>query len=348
MGIVLVTGSAGLIGSQASRFFADKGFVVIGVDNDMRRYFFGDAASTEWNRQELSRDLQGDYIHYHADIRDTAAMEELFKDHEFSCIIHAAAQPSHDWAVQDPFTDFAVNAQGTLVLLEMYRKYCPQAVFIFTSTNKVYGDRPNALPLVELDTRYELPQDHAFYRGIDESMSVDASTHSLFGVSKAAADLMVQEYGRYFGLKTGVFRGGCLTGPAHSATRMHGFLAYLVACVKTGTPYTIFGYMGKQVRDNIHSYDLVNMFWHFYQNPRCGEVYNVGGSRHSNISMKEAIAKIEELLGEQAAVEYSESHRTGDHIWYISDVSKFQSHYPEWHYTYDIDRILEEMCMHVR
>jgi len=348
MGTVLITGSAGLIGSQAARFFADKGFVVIGVDNDMRRYFFGDAASTEWNRQELSRDLQGDYIHYNADIRDAAAMEELFKDHEFDCIIHTAAQPSHDWAARDPFTDFAINAQGTMVLLEMCRKYCPQAVFIFTSTNKVYGDRPNALPLIESDTRFELPGDHPYYNGIDESMSIDASTHSLFGVSKAAADLMVQEYGRYFGMKTCVFRGGCLTGPAHSGTELHGFLAWLVKCVATGTPYTIYGYGGKQVRDNIHSFDLVNMFWHFYLNPRCGEVYNAGGSRHSNISIKEAIAKIETILGKQAQVTYREASRTGDHIWYISDVSKFRSHYPEWNYMYDIDRILEEMCMHAR
>jgi len=230
------------------------------------------------------------------------------------------------------------------VLLEHLRNYCPEAVFIFTSTNKVYGDRPNELPLIELETRYELPEDHPCYQGIDESMSIDGCKHSLFGVSKAAADLMVQEYGKYFGLKTGSFRGGCLTGPAHSGAELHGFLAYLVKCIYEQRAYTIYGYKGKQVRDNIHSHDLVSCFYHFFKNPRCGEVYNIGGARHSNISMHEAIAKIEGLLGKEAIIQYDANPRNGDHIWYISDVSKFKSHYPDWDFEYGMDDILEEMC----
>jgi Nucleoside-diphosphate-sugar epimerases len=271
-------------------------------------------------------------------------VKKIFNAHRFDAIIHTAAQPSHDWAAKEPFTDFSVNANGTLVLLENFRQHCPEATFIFTSTNKVYGDRPNQLPLLELEKRYELPQDHRYYNGIDESMSIDNCKHSLFGVSKVAADVLVQEYGKYFNLKTGVFRGGCLTGPAHSGTQLHGFLAYLIKCIATGTKYTIFGYKGKQVRDNIHSFDLVNMFWHFHQQPRCGEVYNAGGSRQSNISMLEAIEKVEKLLKKKAVYEYNETNRIGDHIWYVSDVSKFQQHYPDWNFTYNIDRILEEIC----
>lgn len=344
----LITGSAGLIGSEAAKFFAKKGFEIIGIDNNMRRYFFGEEASTDWNRQKLEEQLKGSYTHYAADIRDNDAISKIFKKHKFDLIIHTAAQPSHDWAAREPFTDFTINANGTLVMLENMRQYCPEAVFIFTSTNKVYGDTPNSLPLVELEKRWELPKNHKYYRGIDESMSIDNSKHSIFGASKVAADTMVQEYGKYFNFKTAVFRGGCLTGPSHSGAELHGFLAYLIKCIASGKKYTIFGYKGKQVRDNIHSHDLVNAFYHFYLNPRSGEVYNMGGSRRSNISMIEAIDKIEKLLNKKANYELSEENRAGDHIWYISDVSKFKQHYPRWDFEYDIQAILDEMCAAVR
>lgn len=344
----LVTGSGGLIGSEAAKFFAEKGFDIIGVDNNMRSYFFGAEASTEWNQEKVQKQLKDSYTHYKADIRDNDAIEKIFKEHKFDIIIHTAAQPSHDWAAKEPFTDFSVNATGTLVMLENMRKYCPEAVFIFTSTNKVYGDTPNSLPLVELDKRWELPEDHPFYKGIDESMSIDNTKHSIFGASKVAADVMVQEYGKYFGFKTAVFRGGCLTGPSHSGAELHGFLAYLIKCINSGKKYTIFGYKGKQVRDNIHSHDLVNAFYHFYQKPRSGEVYNIGGARNSNISMLEAIEAIEKRLGKKANYELSEENRIGDHIWYVSDVSKFQKHYPDWKFEYDIDAILDEMCAAVQ
>lgn len=343
MKTVLVTGSAGLIGSQAVRFFAQKGFKVIGIDNDSRKYFFGPLASIAWNKNKLKREIK-DYTHFDVDIRNEKKMEDIFKNNTIDLIIHAAAQPSHDWAAKEPLTDFTINALGTLILLEAFRKYALNAVFIFTSTNKVYGDNPNKLPLKELSTRYELPEDHKFYKGIDESMSLDDTTHSIFGVSKVSADLMVQEYGRYFNLKTGIFRGGCLTGPAHSAAQLHGFLAYLVSSIVSGQEYTIFGYKGKQVRDNIHAYDVASAFYHFYLNPRIGEVYNIGGSRHSNISVLEAIEKIEKILGKRAKVKYNPENRIGDHIWYISDISKFKKHYPKWNYTYDSDKILEELC----
>lgn len=344
--IVLITGSAGLIGSEAVRFFAEIGFKVIGIDNDARKYFFGPSASTIWNRNILKKEIK-DYSHYQVDIRNQKKIEEIFKDNKIDLIIHAAAQPSHDWAAKEPLTDFTINALGTLILLEAYRKFCPDAVFIFTSTNKVYGDNPNRLPLKEMKTRYELPEEHPLYNGIDETMSIDQNTHSIFGVSKTAADLMVQEYGRYFGLSTGVFRGGCLTGPAHSSAQLHGFLAYLVDSIGKGMVYTIFGYKGKQVRDNIHSYDVVNAFYHFYLNPRSGETYNIGGSRYSNISVMEAIEKIEKILNKKAKIKYDPKNRIGDHIWYISDVSKFKKHYPKWDYTYTADKILEELCRFV-
>jgi len=345
MATVLITGSAGLIGSESVRFFADMGFAVVGIDNDMRAYFFGDSASTQWNRN-LLKDTYGDrYLHYDADIRDRSAMEAIFKTHatDIDLIIHTAAQPSHDWAANDPHIDFTINANGTLVLLEAARQYCPNAVFIFTSTNKVYGDTPNCLPLEEQETRWEIAADHSYFIGINESMSIDHSKHSLFGVSKVAADVLVQEYGRYFDMKTASFRGGCLTGPAHSGAKLHGFLAYLMRCTITAEPYTIFGYKGKQVRDNIHSYDLVNAFYHFYQNPRYGEVYNIGGSRHSNCSMLEAIEVCESLSSKKLQYTYAEENRSGDHIWYISDVCKFQSHYPNWQYKYNIQDILEDI-----
>lgn len=341
---VLITGSAGLIGSEAAKFFANLGFEVHGIDNNMRQYFFGKEASTEWSTKKLKELLKENYIHYSIDIRDNQKLEEIFKKQSFNLIIHTAAQPSHDWAAKEPITDFTVNALGTLYLLENFRQYCPQAVFIFTSTNKVYGDTPNTLPLIELETRYELSSKHQYYKGIDETMSIDQSKHSIFGASKIAADLMVQEYGKYFGLHTVAFRGGCLTGPAHSGAKLHGFLAYLIKCIATGEPYTVFGYKGKQVRDNIHSLDLVNAFYHFYLKPRSGEIYNIGGSRHSNTSMLEAITKVEKITGKKAKVQYKEENRIGDHIWYISDVSKFQYHYPGWKFKYDNDKIIEEIC----
>lgn len=344
----LITGSGGLIGSEAAKFFAGKGFEIVGIDNDMRSYFFGKEASTEWNQHKIQNDLKNQYIHNKVDIRNDEEIKKIFKKHKFDIVIHTAAQPSHDWAAKEPFTDFSVNATGTLVMLENMRKYSPNAVFIFTSTNKVYGDTPNRLPLIELEKRWELPKDHTFYKGIDESMSIDQTKHSVFGASKVAADVMVQEYGKYFGLNTAVFRGGCLTGPSHSGAELHGFLAYLIKCIYSNKKYTIYGYKGKQVRDNIHSHDLVNAFYHFYQNPRPGEVYNIGGARNSNISMLEAIEKIEKLLNKKANYALSEENRIGDHIWYISDVSKFKSHYPQWDFEYDIDAILKEMCEAVK
>jgi CDP-paratose 2-epimerase len=345
MAITLVTGSAGLIGGEAVRFFSQQGHVVVGIDNDMRRYFFGAEASTDWSRRQLQETVP-QYRHYTADIRDARSIQAIFAEHspDIRVIIHTAAQPSHDWAAREPMTDFSVNAVGTLVLLEAMRQHCPEAVFIFTSTNKVYGDAPNRLPLVECDTRWEIAADHPYHRhGIDEHLSIDQSKHSLFGASKVAADVLVQEYGRYFGLKTGVFRGGCLTGGGHSGTELHGFLSYLMRCCIEGRPYTVYGYKGKQVRDNIHSYDLVNMFWHFCLNPRPGEVYNAGGSRHSHCSMLEAMALCEKISGRKLRWQYSETARAGDHIWYVSDVSKFKTHYPDWSYRYDLEAIIQSI-----
>ncbi|MFZ5845438.1 MAG: NAD-dependent epimerase/dehydratase family protein [Patescibacteria group bacterium] len=339
----LITGSAGLIGSEAVKFFCKKNFEVHGIDNNMRAYFFGSDGDTSWNKRLLVREYQN-YYHHSFDIRNEKKITDLFKEHRFDLIIHTAAQPSHDWAAKEPLTDFSINATATLLLLQRMREYAKEATFIFTSTNKVYGDTPNQLPLIEKKTRYELPRDHQYYRGIDETMSIDQSTHSIFGVSKTAADLMVQEYGKYFNLATATFRGGCLTGPAHSAAQLHGFLAFLVKCIKEGRTYTIIGYKGKQVRDNIHSQDLIAAFWEFYKKPRIGEVYNIGGSRFSNTSILEAIEKIEQILGKKAKITYIDKPRIGDHIWYISDVSKFQKHYPAWRYTYDGDRILYDLC----
>lgn len=340
---VLVTGSAGLIGSESVKFFAEKDYDIVGIDNDMRSYFFGKEASTSWNRKLLEEKYKN-YKHYSLDIRNAEELEKVFKEHKFDLIIHAAAQPSHDWAAKEPLTDFGVNALGTIYILENFRKYSPEATFIFTSTNKVYGDTPNTLPLIELDKRFEMPKDHKYYKGIDELMSIDNSKHSIFGASKVAADVMVQEYGKYFGLKTTVFRCGCLTGPAHSGTSLHGFLAYLVRCIKAGRKYTIFGYKGKQVRDNIHSFDLVKAFYEVYKNPRQGEAYNMGGSRYSNFSILEAIDQIEDLLKKKANVVYVDKNRIGDHMWYISDVSKFKLHYPNWDFEVSPQEILEDLC----
>lgn len=345
MSVILVTGSAGLIGSESVRFFAAEGFDIIGIDNDMRRVFFGEEASTAWSRQCLEIEVRN-YRHVNGDIRDTALLDSVFARYgnAIVAVIHTAAQPSHDWAAGDPQTDFTVNANGTLNLLEAARRHCPQAAFVFTSTNKVYGDAPNALPLIEQEQRWEVSPEHPFAaHGIDESMSVDSCLHSLFGASKLAADVLVQEYGRYFGMLTACFRGGCLTGPGHAGTKLHGFLAYLARCAVTGEPYTVLGYKGRQVRDNIHSYDLVNAFWHYIQAPRPGAVYNIGGGRHANCSLLEAIDACERLAGKTMNWSYSDQNRTGDHIWWISDVRRFQADYPNWRYHYDIDAILAEI-----
>lgn len=347
MSVALITGSAGLIGSEAARFFAGLGMDVVGIDNDMRRYFFGDDASTSWNRQALERELKT-YEHHTIDIRDHEAVQALFKRYgtAIRVVIHTAAQPSHDWAARDPLTDFTVNANGTLNLLQATREHCPEAPFIFTSTNKVYGDLPNKLPLIEQELRWEIDPAHPYHMGIAEDMSIDQSKHSLFGASKVAADILVQEYGRYFGMKTASFRGGCLTGPSHSGTQLHGFLAYLMKCTATGKPYTIYGYRGKQVRDNIHSADLIAAFYAFFQAPREGEVYNIGGGRHSNCSMLEAIQICQEITGRQLNYAYSDENRIGDHIWYISDTRKFQEHYPSWSIQRDVPQILKEIYEH--
>ena len=345
MSVAIVTGSAGLIGGEAVRFFSAQGLDVVGIDNDMRRVFFGDEASTAWNRKRLEQEIEG-YRHVDADIRDEEAITRLFRQYgrDISVVIHTAAQPSHDWAARDPHTDFSINASATLLLLEATRRYCPEAVFIFTSTNKVYGDTPNRLPLIERERRYEVSPEHLFAEhGIDETMSIDQTLHSLFGASKVAADVLVQEYGGYFGMKTGCFRGGCLTGPNHAGTQLHGFLAYLMRCTLTGDPYTIFGYKGKQVRDNIHASDLINAFWHFFQQPRIGQVYNIGGGRHANCSILEAIDICERLADRPLPRTYSETNRIGDHIWWISDIRRFQEHYPDWRLTYTIDAILQEI-----
>lgn len=344
MSIAIVTGSCGLIGSETSKFLCGSGMEVHGIDNDMRAYFFGEQASTNWVLKDL--ELNKNYTHHSVDIRDKEAIANLFKKwgKDVSLIVHTAAQPSHDWAAKEPHTDFEVNANGTLNLLESVRLYSPDAVFILTSTNKVYGDLPNSLPLIEGQTRWEIDNSHPFAeKGIDESMSIDQSKHSLFGASKLAGDILTQEYGRYFGIRTAIFRGGCLTGPAHSGAELHGFLAYLIKCAVLEKPYTVFGYKAKQVRDNIHSKDLIHAFWEFYQAPRISEVYNIGGSRHSNISMMEAIAFLEKHLSKPMDISISDEARQGDHIWYVSDVSKFKNHYPAWNYDYTIERTMVEM-----
>ena len=345
MSVIIVTGSAGLVGSEAVRFFCRKKYTVIGIDNNLRKMFFGDDGCTLWNRHKLERECGTCYKHIPADIRDEAQIAGIFKDYskDIVLIIHAAAQPSHDWAAKDPFTDFAINTNGTLILLENFRRYCPQAVFIFTSTNKVYGDLPNRLPLIELETRQDLDPAHKWYDGIDETMSIDQSMHSLFGASKAAADLLVQEYGRYFDLKTAVFRGGCLTGPCHSGATLHGFLSYLMKCCISGKRYFIYGHNAKQVRDNIHSRDLMNAFYRFYQAPRKGEVYNIGGGRFSHCSMMEAISLCQEISGRTLNYEYVPHERAGDHIWWISSMAKFKRHYPQWSYTTDLESTLREI-----
>ena len=338
---VLVTGSAGLVGSEAVRFYAGTGWDVCGMDNNFRRVFFGDAGDTTWNRDRLGRDVER-YRHLDVDIRDEEGVEQVFRAHHFDLVVHCAAQPSHDKASQIPRLDFSVNASGTLNLLEATRQFAPDAVFIYVSTNKVYGDAPNELPLVELDTRwdYARPQD---YDGISEQCRIDQTLHSLFGASKLAGDVLAQEYGRYFGLKTGIFRGGCLTGAAHSGVELHGFLSYLVKAAVRGIPYKVYGYKAKQVRDNLHSSDVVRAFEAFRQNPRPGEVYNLGGGRGNSVSMQEAIERVAAMSGRKLDYQYCEQPRIGDHTCYISDLRKIRLHYPDWDVRVGLDEILQEI-----
>ncbi|MGB7686584.1 MAG: NAD-dependent epimerase/dehydratase family protein [Solirubrobacterales bacterium] len=344
MPVAIITGAGGLIGSEAVEHFVAEGFDVVGIENDMRAQFFGPESSTSHVTERLVAE-HPEFRWENADIRDAGAIDRIFREHAgaIELVIHTAAQPSHDWAASEPQTDFGVNANGTLNLLEAARAHCPEAPFIFCSTNKVYGDTPNRLPLESLEKRLELPESHDYYKGIDASMSIDTSTHSLFGVSKAAADLLVQEYGYYFEMPTVCFRGGCLTGPQHAGAKLHGFLAYLMKCTVTGTPYTVFGYEGKQVRDNIHSADLIAAFAAFHKRPRAAAVYNIGGGRFSNCSMLEAIDACERIAGRELSWEMGEEPRIGDHRWWISDLAPFQADYPDWTLRYGIEEILSEM-----
>lgn len=345
MKIAIVTGCSGLIGSQSVKFLHDKGFIVVGIDNHMRGYFFGQESSTKEITDQLLLDYPS-FVFENCDIRDYTTLEKIFKRYktDIDLIIHTAAQPSHDWASKEPITDFTINANGTLNLLELTRLNCPNATFIFTSTNKVYGDRPNTLDLIEIDNRYEYYQNNELSLGINETMSIDNSTHSLFGVSKTSADLLCQEYGKYFKLKVGVFRGGCLTGPNHKSTELHGFLSYLIKCIVTNKHYTIIGYKGKQVRDNIHSEDLLHAFWEFYLNPKLGEVYNIGGGRGNSISIIEAINLTNKILGKTwDNYDIIETNRIGDHIWYITDLTKFKTDYPNWGLKHDLNSIINSI-----
>lgn len=345
MPTAIVTGSGGLIGSESVSHFVQAGYEVIGLENDMRARFFGPDASTAHTTRTLAERYAEEFLSLEIDIRDADALLRLFGERasEIELVIHTAAQPSHDWAASDPQTDFGVNANGTLNLLEATRRHAPGATFVFCSTNKVYGDLPNGLPLIEQEKRLELPEDHRYYSGIDTSMSIDASTHSLFGVSKAAADLLVQEYGRYFDMPTVCFRGGCLTGPNHAGTQLHGFLSYLMRCTITDEPYTVFGYAGKQVRDNIHAADMVAAFDAFHRAPRAGAVYNVGGGRQSNCSMLEAIDMCQEIAGKELRWRLGEDNRIGDHRWWISDLEPFRRDYPGWDITHDVRDILGQI-----
>ena len=344
MSLALITGSCGLVGSESSIFFSKKGFEVIGIDNNERRFFFGKDGDINWIKTKLKKKIKN-YKHFHIDIRNYNSLESIFKKYKkkISVIIHCAAQPSHDWAKSKPFIDFDINAKGTLNLLELTKKYCSQSPFIFMSTNKVYGDNPNFLPLVENKSRWEIKKQHRYFKGIDEKMSIDNCTHSFFGASKTYADLVVQEYGKNVGLKTTCFRAGCITGPNHSGAKLHGFLSYLVKSSLLKKEYTLIGYKGKQVRDNIHSYDLVNCFWEFYKKPTSGKVYNIGGGRVSNCSVLEALHLVEDISGIKIKKKILKTNRIGDHIWYISDMKKFKKDYPNWKQKYSTKKIISEL-----
>ena len=344
MSVVLITGSCGLVGSESVEFFISKGFDVIGIDNNSRLKFFGKDGDINWIRNNLIKSYKN-YIHKNIDIRNYRELEKIFQKYKNSIklIIHSAAQPSHDWAKKKPFVDFNINALGTLNLLNLTKKYSYNAPFIFMSTNKVYGDNPNLLPLRELSSRWEILKRHKYFRGINESMSLDNSIHSFFGASKCYADLIVQEYGKNDGLKTVCFRASCITGPNHSGAKLHGFLSYLVKSSLKRKKYSIFGYKGKQVRDNIHSHDLVECFWNYFKKPRVGEVYNIGGGRKSNCSVIEALNYVELLTNIKIKRIYHKANRIGDHIWYVSDTKKFKKHYPNWKQKYKTKKIIEEL-----
>ena len=344
MNIALITGSCGLVGSESSIYFAKKKFKIVGIDNNTRKFFFGKDGDISWIKKKLKKNLKN-YTHYNVDIRNYASLKKIFKKYKkkIKVIIHAAAQPSHDWAKNKPFIDFDINAKGTLNLLELTKLYCPKAPFIFMSTNKVYGDNPNYLPLVEKKTRWEIKSTHKFKSGIDEVMSIDNCTHSFFGVSKSYADLIVQEYGKNVGLKTVCFRAGCITGPNHSGAKLHGFLSYLVKVSINKKKYSLIGYKGKQVRDNIHSKDLTQAFWNFYKRPINNAVFNIGGAKYSNCSILEAIKYIEEKLNIKIKKKFLKKPRTGDHKWYVSDISKFQKFYPNFKIRYNTEKIIDQI-----
>ena len=344
MSLVLITGSCGLVGAESVRFFSDKGFDVIGIDNNQRKFFFGKDGYVNWVKKDLIKNNKN-YSHYDVDIRNYYKLDKIFKKYKkkINLIIHSAAQPSHDWAIKKPFVDFEINAKGTLNLLELTKIYSPSSPFIFMSTNKVYGDNPNKLPLTEKKTRWEIDTKHLFFNGITEKMSIDKAVHSFFGVSKSYADLIVQEYGKNIGLKTVCFRAGCITGPLHSGAKLHGFLSFLVKTIIKNKKYNLIGYKGKQVRDNIHSTDLVNCFWQYFKRPSKGEFYNVGGGRKSNCSILEAIYYIENKTGVEVNKTYSKTSRVGDHIWYISNMKKFKRDYPNWKQKFSTKNILDEL-----
>ena len=344
MKIALITGSCGLVGSESAAFFSKKGFKIIGIDNNYRKVFFGKDGDISWLRNKLKKELKN-YEHFNTDIRNFKNLKKIFKKFKknISLIIHAAAQPSHDWAKNKAFIDFDINAKGTLNLLELTKLYCPNAPFIFMSTNKVYGDNPNLLPLMEKKTRWEIKKNHKFKSGIDESMSIDNCTHSFFGASKSYADLIVQEYGKNIGLKTACFRAGCITGPNHSGAKLHGFLSYLVKASLQSKKYFLIGYKGKQVRDNIHSNDLVSCFWEYYKKPGHGEVYNIGGGRYSNCSVIEALNIVEDIAGIKIKKKILKQNRIGDHIWYVSNTRKFKKKYPNWKQKFSTRRIINEL-----
>ena len=344
MSLAIITGSCGLVGSESVVFFSKKGFDVIGIDNNERKFFFGKDGDINWIKSKLKKNIKN-YKHFNIDIRNYNSLENIFKKYKkkISVIIHCAAQPSHDWAKNRPFIDFDINAKGTLNLLELTKKYCAQSPFIFMSTNKVYGDNPNFLPIDEKKSRWEIKRKHKYFKGIDENMSIDNCTHSFFGASKTYADLVVQEYGKNIGLKTTCFRAGCITGPNHSGAKLHGFLSYLVKSSLLKKEYTLIGYKGKQVRDNIHSYDLVNCFWEFYKRPTSGKVYNIGGGRLSNCSILEALHFVESISGVKIKKKILKANRIGDHIWYISDMRKFKKDYPNWKQKYSTKKIINEL-----
>ena len=346
MSIVIITGANGLVGSEAVSFFSKKKYTVVGIDNNLRKFFFGEDGSTSWIKRKIIKENKN-YIHYNIDIRNSQALNKLFKRYKnnISLIIHCAAQPSHDYGKNYPKIDFNVNATGTLNLLELTKKYCSNSPFIFMSTNKVYGDNPNKLKILEKRTRYELSKKNKFYNGVNEKLSVDDCTHSFFGVSKIYADLIVQEYGRNVGLKTVCFRAGCITGPNHSGAKLHGFLSYLIKQSLLKKEYTILGYKGKQVRDNLHSFDLINCFWEYFKKPKKGMVYNIGGGRFSNCSILEAISEIEHMAKIKIKRKFIKQNRVGDHIWYITNNKKFKKDYPNWKQKYNTKKIIKELIL---